>query len=181
MNSLLKPRPSALRSNAGDGIDRRNPRRAPAARLIETYFHAGPGYEPFLVRAGWQVAQLNFVPEQRAAQVNRVERHAHTDEVFVLCRGGAILVAAEEGASGLRFEAVRMKPGVTHNIPAGVWHNITMMPDDLVIIVEKDNTHRTDVEYRRFTRREQAAWARTLARLSDGAKPVINKYKIRGM
>ena len=181
MNSLLKPRPSALRSNAGAGIDRKSPRRSPTTRLIETYFHAGPGYEPFLVRAGWQVAQLNFFPEQRAAHINRVERHAHTDEVFVLCQGGAILVAAEEGAAGLRFEAVRMKPGVTYNIPTGVWHNIAMMPDDLVIIVEKDNTHRTDVEYRSFTRREQTAWSRTLSRLSDGAKPVINKYKIRGM
>jgi mannose-6-phosphate isomerase-like protein (cupin superfamily) len=149
--------------------------------LIETYFHAGPGYEPFLVRAGWQVAQLNFVPEQRAANIHRVERHARTDEVFVLCQGGAILVAAQEGAGGLRFESVRMKPGVTYNIPAGVWHNIAMLPGDLVIIVEKDNTHRTDFEYRSFTRREQAAWARTLARRQDGSKSVIKKRKIRGM
>ena len=178
MNSLLKPRPSGLRRNARAGADRRNPRRAAAARLIETYFHAGPGYEPFLVRAGWQVAQLNFVPEQRAAHIHRVERHAHTDEVFVLCQGSAILVAAEEGAAGLRFEAVRMKPGVTYNIPTGVWHNIAMMPGDLVIIVEKDNTHRTDVEYRSFTRREQTAWAKALAR-PGGSKIVMKKSKIR--
>ncbi len=45
-------------------------------------------------------------------------------------------------------KAVRMMHGVTYNIPSGVWHNIAMMPDDLVIILEKDNTHRTDVEYR---------------------------------
>ena len=166
-NSILKPRSTALPRNAGAGANGRSPRRAHTTRLIETYFHAGPGYEPFLVRAGWQVAQLNFVPEQRAAHINRAERHAHTDEVFVLCQGGAILVAAEEGAAGLRFEAVRMKPGVTYNIPAGVWHNIAMMPGDLVIIVEKDNTHRTDVEYRNFTLRERTAWVRTIARLQD--------------
>jgi mannose-6-phosphate isomerase-like protein (cupin superfamily) len=140
--------------------------------LIETYFHAGPGYDPFLVRAGWQVAQLNFHPEQRATHINRVERHAHTDEVFVLCRGGSIIVAAIAGAAGLRFKAVRMKPGVTYNIPAGVWHNIAMIPGDLVIIVEKDNTHRTDVEYRNFTLREQTAWARTIARLQDGSTAI---------
>ena len=78
--SILKPRPAALPGNAGAGANRRKAHRAPAARLIETYFHAGPGYEPFLVRAGWQVAQLNFFPEQGAAHINRVERHAHTDE-----------------------------------------------------------------------------------------------------
>ena len=179
--SILKPRPAALPGNAGAGANRRKAHRAPAARLIETYFHAGPGYEPFLVRAGWQVAQVNFFPEQGAAHINRVERHAHTDEVFVLCQGGAILVAAEEGAAGLRFKALRMKPGVTYNIPTGVWHNIAMMPGDLVIIFEKDNTHRTDVEYRSFTRREQTAWSRTLARLPSGSKFVIKKSKIREM
>jgi hypothetical protein len=168
--SILKPRPAALPGNAG--ANRRNAHRAPAASLIETYFHAGPGYEPFLVRAGWQVAQLNFLPEQGAAHINRVERHVHTDEVFVLCQGGSILVAAEEGAAGLRFKALRMKPGVTYNIPTGVWHNIAMMPGDLVIIVEKDNTQRTDVEYRNFTLRERTAWARTIARLQDSSTAI---------
>ena len=30
--------------------------------MIETYFHSGEGYNPFLVREGWQVAQLNYLP-----------------------------------------------------------------------------------------------------------------------
>lgn len=170
-NSDLKQRPTALPSNAQGGVSQRSRRRITKPRLIETYFHAGRGYEPLLVRAGWQVAQLNFLPEQRAAQIARVERHVHTDEVFILCKGGAILVAAADGAAGLRFEAVRMKAGVTYNLPAGVWHNIAMTPDDLVIIVEKDNTHRTDVEHRNFTQREQTAWTRTLARLQKASKP----------
>jgi ureidoglycolate hydrolase len=156
----LKQRHGTLSGNAGADINQSSLRRTHKTRLIETYFHAGPGYEPFLVRSGWQVAQLNFLPEQLAAHINRVERHTRTDEVFIMCQGGAILVAAEEGKEGLRFKAVRMKPGVTYNIPAGVWHNIAMMPGDLIIIVEKDNTHHTDVEYRSFSRREQTAWAR---------------------
>jgi mannose-6-phosphate isomerase-like protein (cupin superfamily) len=176
--SILKPRPAAPPGNAEAGVNLESPRRSSTARLIETHFHAGPGYEPFLVREGWQVAQLNFSPEQRATRINRVERHANTDEVFVLCRGGSIIVAAIAGAAGLRFKAVRMKPGVTYNIPAGVWHNIAMIPGDLVIIVEKDNTHRTDFEYRNFTLREQTAWARTIARLQDGST-AIKKCKSR--
>jgi ureidoglycolate hydrolase len=170
-NSVLEPKSNALSGSARVGVSQRNRGRTAKPGLIETYFHAGPGYEPFLVRTGWQVAQLNYLPEQHAAQIARVERHVHTDEVFILCRGGAILVAAADGAAGLRFEAVRMTAGVTYNLPAGVWHNIAMTPDDLVIIVEKDNTHRTDVEYRNFTQREKTTWTRTLARLLDATKP----------
>lgn len=159
--------------NVDASVKRRSVRRPTTAHLIETYIHSGPGYEPFIIRKGWQVAQLNFLPEQRAAQINRVERHAHTDEVFILFRGESILVAAEEGAEGLLFNAERMEPGVTYNIPAGVWHNIVMMPGDLVIIVEKDNTHRSDVEYRNFTSREQNSWTRTLSRRRKDSNSVV--------
>jgi hypothetical protein len=133
--------------------------------MIETYFHCGPGYCPHLIREGWQVAQLNYLPELHRTFIHRVERHRQTDEVFVLCNGGSILTAAAECEAGLKFEVVRMKTGVTYNIPAGVWHNIAMMPDDLVIIVEKNNTHLADLEYRDFTPVESASWHHSLAQL----------------
>jgi len=161
--------------NDDASVKRRIVRQSATAHLIETYFHSGPGYEPFLIRKGWQVAQLNFLPEQGATKIIRVERHANTDEVFFLFRGNSILVAAEEGVAGLRFKAERMKAGVTYNIPAGVWHNIAMLPGDLVIIVEKDNTHRADVEYRNFTRRAQTSWTRTLSRLQKDSRSVTKK------
>jgi len=50
--SIPKPKPAPRPGNNGAGANRKKAHRAPAARLIETYFHAGPGYEPFLVRAG---------------------------------------------------------------------------------------------------------------------------------
>jgi hypothetical protein len=40
-----------------------------------------------------------------------------------------------------------------------------MMPDDLVIIVEKNNTHLADLEYRDFTPVESASWHHSLAQL----------------
>jgi hypothetical protein len=131
--------------------------------MIETLFHCGPGYSPHLIRDGWQVAQLNYLPELHWAAIHRVERHRQTDEVFVLCKGGAVLTAAVDCEAGLLFQVVRMKTGVTYNIPSGVWHNIAMTPDDLVIIVEKNNTHLADVEYREFTPDERASWHCALA------------------
>ena len=115
------------------------------------YFHTGAGYNPFLIRNGWQVAQLNFIPSLAASSLKQVERHDETDEVFVLFKGASVLIAACETADGLQFTACRMQPGVTYNIPAGVWHAIAMTPDALVLIVERSQTHLNDVRYRDLT------------------------------
>ena len=165
--SVLHPRSNALGKNAG-AISQRECRRVSKPRLIETYFHLGPGYEPFVVCEDRKAAQLNFLPELRAAHVPHVERHM--DEVFILCQSGDILVAAESSAAGLRFKAVAMKLGLTYNIQAGVWHNIGVTLDDLIIIVERDNTHRTDVKHCHFTQRDKFAWDRTIACLPDAFK-----------
>ena len=121
---------------------------------IERYFHEGPGYEPFLIRDGWQVAQLNFLPELRPEAIRRIERHKATDEVFILFDGRSQLLAAVENAAGLQWEVCRMERGVTYNIPAGMWHSIAMSPGDVVLIVEKSNTHLNDVEYRELSAEE---------------------------
>lgn len=131
-------------------------RAADKSPLIETYFHRGPGYNPFLIRDGWQVAQLNYMPPQRASAIHKMDRHMATDEVFVLVRGKSVLIAAEESPDRLRFRTVLMKPGVTYNIPRMTWHNIAMLPGDLVIIVEKSNTHQGDFEFRELSAREEA-------------------------
>lgn len=115
---------------------------------IERYFHTGDGYNPFLVRPGWQVAQLNFTAILSLDRLEKVERHQHTDEVFVLMRGRSVLIAAAEESGRLRFTTQPMEPFVTYNIPTGCWHWIVMEPGDLVLIVEKDRTHLGDVEYR---------------------------------
>jgi hypothetical protein len=122
--------------------------------LIESYFHDGLGYNPFLIRDGWQVAQLNFLPELAPDAIRRVERHNATDEVFILCEGASVLIAAEETPDGLQFETCRMEPGVTYNVPTGAWHSIAMFPADLVIIVEKSDTHLNDVEFRDLSEAE---------------------------
>ncbi|MGD0498446.1 MAG: hypothetical protein ABSC23_08415 [Bryobacteraceae bacterium] len=115
---------------------------------IEEYEHAGQGYNPFLIRRHWQVAQLNYAPSLAFDAIDRLERHKATDEVFILLRGRPVLIGAAEEAGVLRLERSAMRPGVTYNVPAGVWHAIAMRAEDVVIIVENANTHLHDVEYR---------------------------------
>lgn len=119
--------------------------------MIERYCHEAEGYNPFLIREGWQVAQLNYLPGHGLDDMVDVEVHRQTDEVFVLFAGTAVLVAAEIGREGISFECVRMTPGVTYNIPAGMWHNIGMSHDARMIIVERDGTHLHDVLHRPFS------------------------------
>jgi mannose-6-phosphate isomerase-like protein (cupin superfamily) len=119
--------------------------------VIEQYYNSDCGYKPILIREGFQVGHLNFMPELRPEAIDRVERHNQTDEVFFLVKGGALLIAAVETPAGWNWETVRMRPGITYNIPVARWHTIAMMPEDLVMIVEKNNTHLHDVEYRKLT------------------------------
>lgn len=135
------------RHRGADG--KRKPRAG--ALLIETYSQAAEGYHPLLIRAGWQVAQLNYLPGLRISALRQMDRHLATDEVFISLKGAAVLIAAEETPAGLRFVALRMIRGVAYNIPAGRWHNIAMRPEDSVIIVERANTHREDCDCRKMT------------------------------
>ena len=118
---------------------------------IETYFHKGDGYNPFLITKQWQVAQLNFMPEIGFDAIDRVECHTKTDEVFILLKGSAILISASIEKKIIEFDLLRMNPGITYNVPAGIWHSIAMNREARVIIVENNNTHLNDVEYTQLT------------------------------
>lgn len=133
--------------------------------VIQSYFHAGDGFCPLLIRPGWQVSQLNDRPDLHADTVSQVERHDATDEVFILIKGDAALVMACERKSGgaLALETLRMTPGVTYNIPSGVWHTIVTAPGMQVMIVERANTHVSDVVHRELTDGERAELRTKLA------------------
>ena len=115
--------------------------------LIEEYIHSGNGYNPFLIRNNWQVAQLNHVAGQGFEDIEKIDVHLKTDEVFILLNGQVVLIAAEKNEDQLLFQMVKMKEGVTYNIPKMMWHNIAMSEDAQVIIIEDANTHLGDFEY----------------------------------
>ena len=117
------------------------------AKLIETYSHKKEGYNPFLIRKGWQVAQLNYIPEQGLNSILKIEVHPNTDEALILLTGTAVLIAAARLAHNISYEMTNMEQGIVYNIPKGTWHNIAMKEDTQVIIIENDNTHQNDFGY----------------------------------
>jgi len=124
-------------------------------KIIETYHHDKDGYNPFFIRAHWQVAQLNYMQEQGLDAIAKMDMHLDTDEVFVLTKGAAVLIAGRETENEMQFEAVKMRPGMVYNIPAKAWHNIAMDKEASVIIVEKSNTHLGDFICRPLNGNEQ--------------------------
>ena len=116
-------------------------------RLIDHYYHFGEGYDPYLITPHWQVAQLNYTVGLSVANLEAIECHRLTDEAFILMKGRAVLVAADNVPKAIWFETVDMKIGHTYNVPRGRWHTIVMKPDSEVMIVENANTHKKDVEY----------------------------------
>jgi mannose-6-phosphate isomerase-like protein (cupin superfamily) len=115
--------------------------------LIETYCSRENGYHPFFIREHWQVAQLNYLSSLSFTSIEQLELHKHTDEIFVLTRGKAVLIAAGIENLRVRFECILMQPGVTYNIPGNTWHTIAMDKEAELIIVEKSNTHLGDCLY----------------------------------
>ena len=115
--------------------------------MIETYQIKENGYHPFLIREGWEVAQLNYMPEQDIENITKLDVHHLTDEVFVLLKGNAVLIAASIIDGFVDFKMELMKPNITYNIPKGTWHNIAMTKGCETLIVENANTHISDFEF----------------------------------
>ena len=124
-------------------------------KLIEQYQISDNGYHPFLIRDGWQVAQLNYTSEQEIGNIKKLDIHHLTDEVFILLKGTSVLIGAEIKEDQVEFEVELLKPFVTYNIPAGTWHNIAMEKGSEIIIIEKSNTHLADFEYFQLRKNKQ--------------------------
>lgn len=116
-------------------------------KLIEPYVSDIAGYIPLLMGSKWQVAILNYAPVEALECINQMDIHHHTDEVFVLLNGHAVLIAARIDASGICFETVDMKTHCVYNIPRNIWHKIAMEPGSQVLIVENAGTHLGDFEF----------------------------------
>ena len=115
----------------------------------------GEGYLPLSIHEGWQVAYLTTCEKHQLDDLENMEVHLRTDELFILLRGGAVLLEADYESKQPIFHALNMKPFLMYDVPQGVWHNIAMAPGTLLLIIEKDNTHLNDVHYKLFSPKDR--------------------------
>ncbi len=133
-------------------------------KIIDAYDYAGTGYAPFLIGDKWQVAFLNYAPEEALERIVKLDVHHYTDEVFVLLDGRAALVGAQIVDGRITCEAVDMQPLQAYNIRREVWHKIAMQPGSRVLIVENSNTHLGDFEFYELSPEQIAALRETVGK-----------------
>lgn len=133
---------------------------------VETLTWTEDDFQPLVESGGWIVALMNWSPRFDIGGWGEVERHTHTDEVFVLLKGRSVLfVEADSGP-----ELVDMVPGVVYNVLRGTWHNVIGTRDAQWLIVEGEDKPGHPTEYRPLNDGETAtlraafpAWLLNLA------------------
>jgi len=108
--------------------------------LVEIFQFQNEGYLPIVDFENWRVAVLKFCEELCVSNLETMQKHDQTDEVFVLISGACMLFTGGDGEYPSEVEAVRMHPCEIYNVKKGVWHTHTLDKDAAVLIVENQNT-----------------------------------------
>lgn len=135
-------------------------------QLVEIRSYEGPGYRPLVDFQTWRVAVLRFSDDLRPEKLTRLQRHAETDEVFVLLEGRCILFIGE-GEPVRRVHALDMQPYKIYNVHQGVWHTHTLSQNANVLIVENFDTTLENSPFTDLTPDQQAEIAAETHRLWD--------------
>ncbi len=119
--------------------------------LLDIQAYTGEGYQPLVDYQSWRVAILRYNDEQRVENLDNMQRHNETDEVFVLLSGHCILfIGAGQNDVG-EIYAEDMEPLYLYNVKRGAWHAHALSPDATVLIIENrdttyDNSPRTPLD-----------------------------------
>lgn len=108
--------------------------------LLEIHIHDAAAYRPLVDYGAWRVAVLNFCDELLPQNLDRVQRHDETDEVFVLLRGRCILFVGDGTDEAGAIHAADLEQGKVYNVKRGVWHTHTLSRDASVLVVENRDT-----------------------------------------
>ncbi|MBQ9885425.1 MAG: hypothetical protein IJM37_00990 [Lachnospiraceae bacterium] len=110
-------------------------------KLVEVSEYTGEGYLPVITYQGWRVAILNYIDELEAENIERLQYHDETDEVFVLLKGSFILyVAGNDPEKPGEIEAINLEPYKMYNVKRGTWHTHTLSRDAMCLIIENSDT-----------------------------------------
>ena len=108
---------------------------------IQSWEFGADGLKRVYENSKWMVGIKNWKPANDIANIDCLERHNETDELFILLSGSCLLLSANEKAGGgLDIQATRMESGKVYNIPRTLWHNTVTSKDVKLILVEDSAT-----------------------------------------
>ncbi len=116
--------------------------------LLETGSSFDQQFIPVMRTGDWQIAVLRQCAKVHPENTGQVERHNHTDEIFILTVGKASLIIADEKEDRFIPFVIAMEPNVVYKVKKSVWHHIILSDDAHVFIFEKADTSRENSEYK---------------------------------
>ena len=108
--------------------------------LLEIRQFSEQGYKPLIDYGKWRVAILRYIDELLPENINKMQRHDETDEVFVLLEGHCILFIGEGDEQLTRIHAQDMEPLKLYNVKRSCWHTHTLSEGTTVLIIENRDT-----------------------------------------
>ena len=108
--------------------------------LLDIRSYSGGGYLPLIDFGDWRVAVLRYSDAFMPLNLDSMERHDETDEVFVLLAGRCTLLIGEGQERIACIHAEDMEPLKLYNVKKGCWHAAALSPDATVLIVENRDT-----------------------------------------
>ncbi len=107
---------------------------------ILKYAFEGEGMTRVFENEKWMAGIKNWNPMNDIKNINNLERHNETDELFILLSGRCTLLYANETEKGLDIRAVDMEPLKVYNIPRSLWHNTVTEKDTKLALIEDSST-----------------------------------------
>ena len=118
---------------------------------LEISEYLGEGYQPLIDFGSWRVAILRWEPGSRPEEIEFMERHTQTDEVFVLLEGWATLLIGGNQEKADKIQAEVMAGGKLYNVKQNTWHSALLSRDALILIVENRDTGDNNSEFFQLT------------------------------
>jgi ureidoglycolate hydrolase len=112
------------------------------SEIIEVAEYHEKGYRALIEYSGWRVAVLNYIEKYAPGNIEKMDKHLETDEVFVLLSGSCKLLLAGKDEAPNYIEGYWMEYGKIYNIRKGVWHSHILLPGSSVLVVENTGTDR---------------------------------------
>ena len=108
---------------------------------IEVSEYLDEGYKPIVHFEHWKVAVLNYIDELEVENIDIMQKHLYTDEVFVLLQGDFTLFTAGTGDEPGKVTATHLEPLKAYTVKKGVWHTHTLEKGTSCLIVENEETN----------------------------------------
>jgi ureidoglycolate hydrolase len=123
--------------------------------MLEIREYDGVGYKPLIDYGAWRVAILRWDQSMLPENMEYIERHTQTDEVFVLLNGQATLILGgnQSKVDGLSYQV--MQRGKLYNVKQNTWHTVVLNREASILIVENQDTGLENSEHYNLSEKQR--------------------------